>query len=199
MNYNPTIPPADVPDDDTLLQRTQAYSTLQGFCCRAAMMEEEALLGCPREIRMPCAPECAPFDPANFEKWRDGAKMGIPDGIYIYGKVLLRNGAEKQGQALLEHGAAMDHARCQRELGCYLIDKGEVRRGLELLLHAVQKQDAVACSELSERYREGRGLPKSWGRFIHYRKLAARYGHFGAQWDLDKNKEFKGYLRYMFE
>ena len=156
--------------------RCKRYMELERLSYRAVTLEHQVLLGVPNEEKIEFSQEYAPFRPENLYTWQEAAKIGIPDGCYLFGKCLLNGGEAEEGLCWLKIVASKGHKHAKRTLGEYLMDNGEPDEGLRLLQEASDAGDAYACESLAHRYDDGDGVPKSKSKFRSYLKRAALLG-----------------------
>ena len=122
------------------VSRCKRYMELERLSYRAVTLEHQVLLGVPNEEKIEFSQEYAPFRPENLYTWQEAAKLGIPDGCYLFGKCLLNGGEAEEGLCWLKIVASKGHKHAKRTLGEYLMDNGEPDEGLRLLQEA---SDAV--------------------------------------------------------
>lgn len=162
--------------DSDLVTRCVHQMELQKTCWQAVTMEQEALTGIPQHERREFPKEAAPYAPQNVGKWEDAARLGIPDGQYLFGQCLISGGQTEAGLQWLKAAVSQDHTQAKRALGDFLLDRGEHERGLALLLEAADSGDAYACERLAERYDEGDGVKRSKRKYRLYLRRAAAMG-----------------------
>ena len=176
-----TTVPISQPTSEDSVARCKRYMELDKLCNLAVTIDEQALLGIPKEDGIEISPEYAPFRSENITTWQEAANLGIPSGCYLFGKCLLNGGEIEEGLRWLRTAASKGRQQAKTTLAEYLLDNGEPDEGIELLQQATDAGDAYACDCLAHRYMDGEGVPKSKSKFRSYLKRAALLGSRNAE------------------
>ena len=155
-------------------QGTLTKGVLSRLCREAIRRERDRLLG--RPVREKTNRTFDPYSHQYRSKWKAAAKLGIPDGQYLWGQVCLSEGRSDSGLNWLRAASSRGLVSASTELGDELISKGDVGAGLKLLRESVRKKDAWACQILAIRCGQGRGVPRSRRKYLKYLEMASVYG-----------------------
>ncbi len=168
-----------MPSDNQVCSKR--YLELKKLCLLAITVEQQSLLGVPREDRIKFSQEYAPFKPENMANWQEAAKLGILNGCYLYGKCLLNSGQTEQGISWLLIAVGQCHEQAKRTLGDYLLDHGQCREGLQFLQEAADGGDGYACERLAHLHMDGDCVSKSRPKYRYYLKRAVSLGNHNAE------------------